>query len=215
MNMTITDDLVEAFLKCPTKCFLRSRGEAGAGNAYAAWVRTNDEVFRVAGELLFHPFSPMIPQDSPSCYHSSMRHLVVLFIHFLSTLVRLLAPGGVRSIVAESLLLKHQLLSLANCYFAHNSSVLLFPVFDLSPNHGINRLHERCGCLIDRHVQKAGSRGGASHVPQPFVVGRRDVPRTSSRKVGIGFELPTQSSVVAPNAPKRVDQPHWECGLGD
>jgi len=105
-------------------------------------------------------------------------------------------------------------LSLANCYFAHNSSVLLFPVFDLSPNHGINRLHEHCGCLIDRHVQKAGSRGGASHVPQPFVVGRRDVPRTSSRKVGIGFELPTQSSVVAPNAPKKVDQPHWECGLG-
>ena len=49
MNMTITDDLVEAFLKCPTKCFLRSRGEAGAGNAYAAWVRTNDEVFRVEG----------------------------------------------------------------------------------------------------------------------------------------------------------------------
>jgi len=110
MNMTITDDLVEAFLKCPTKCFLRSRGEAGAGNAYAAWVRTNDEVFRVAGELLFHPFSPMIPQDSPSCYHSSMRHLVVLFIHFLATLVHLLGPGGVRSIVAESLILKHQLL---------------------------------------------------------------------------------------------------------
>ncbi len=35
---------------------------------------------RVAGELLFHPISPMIPQDSLSCYHSSMRHLVVLFI---------------------------------------------------------------------------------------------------------------------------------------
>jgi len=39
-----------------------------------------------------------------------MRHPVVLFIHFLATLVRLLGPGGVRSIVAESLLLKHQLL---------------------------------------------------------------------------------------------------------
>ena len=24
--------------------------------------------------------SPMIPQDSPSCYHSSMRNLAVLFI---------------------------------------------------------------------------------------------------------------------------------------
>jgi len=41
-----------------------------------------------------------------------MRHLLVLFIHFLATLARLLGPGGVRSIVAESLLLKHQLLLL-------------------------------------------------------------------------------------------------------
>ena len=41
-----------------------------------------------------------------------MRHLVVLFIHFMATLARLLGPGGVRSLVAESLLLKHQLLIL-------------------------------------------------------------------------------------------------------
>jgi predicted RecB family nuclease len=47
--MTITNDLVEAFLKCPTKCFLRSCGEAGAGNAYAAWVRTKNNVFRIEG----------------------------------------------------------------------------------------------------------------------------------------------------------------------
>jgi len=47
--MTITDDLVETFLKCPTKCFLRSRGEAGTGNAYAAWVRTKNDVFRIEG----------------------------------------------------------------------------------------------------------------------------------------------------------------------
>jgi putative transposase len=41
-----------------------------------------------------------------------MRNLVVLFIHFIATLARLLGPGGVRSLVAESLLLKHQLLIL-------------------------------------------------------------------------------------------------------
>jgi transposase InsO family protein len=39
-----------------------------------------------------------------------MRHLVVLFVHFIATLARLLGPGGVRSLVAESLILKHQLL---------------------------------------------------------------------------------------------------------
>jgi hypothetical protein len=36
-----------------------------------------------------------------------MSNLVILFIHFLVTLARLLGPGGVRSIVAESLILKH------------------------------------------------------------------------------------------------------------
>ena len=41
-----------------------------------------------------------------------MRDLVVLFIHFIASLGRLLGPGGARSLVAESLLLKHQLLIL-------------------------------------------------------------------------------------------------------
>src|SRR6516162_7755704 len=54
--------------------------------------------------------SHKIPQDSPSCYDSVMRDLVVLFIHFIATLARLLGPGGARSILAVSLLLKHQLL---------------------------------------------------------------------------------------------------------
>jgi hypothetical protein len=39
-----------------------------------------------------------------------MRNLEVLCIHLFATLARLLGPGGVRSLVAESLLLKHQLL---------------------------------------------------------------------------------------------------------
>ncbi len=38
-----------------------------------------------------------------------MRDLGLLFIHFLVTTVRLLRPGGVRSVVAESLMVKHQL----------------------------------------------------------------------------------------------------------
>jgi hypothetical protein len=39
-----------------------------------------------------------------------MSNLVIFFIRFIATLARLLGPGGVRSIVAESLILKHQLL---------------------------------------------------------------------------------------------------------
>ena len=42
----------------------------------------------------------------PSCYDSAMRNLVVLFIHLITTLASLLGPGGVRPLVAESLILK-------------------------------------------------------------------------------------------------------------
>ena len=41
-----------------------------------------------------------------------MRDFVVLLVHFLVTLVRLARPGGLRSVVAESLLVRHQLLIL-------------------------------------------------------------------------------------------------------
>jgi putative transposase len=38
-----------------------------------------------------------------------MRDLALLFIHLLVTIARLLGPGGARSVVAEPLLVKHQL----------------------------------------------------------------------------------------------------------
>ena len=41
-----------------------------------------------------------------------MRDLVILFVHVIATLVRLLGPGGIRSLVAESVLVKQQLLIL-------------------------------------------------------------------------------------------------------
>src|SRR5437016_5244072 len=41
-----------------------------------------------------------------------MRDLILLFVHLLTTLIRVSRPGGVRSVIAESALLKHQLLIL-------------------------------------------------------------------------------------------------------
>src|SRR3979411_3267554 len=41
-----------------------------------------------------------------------MRDLAVLLMHLLVTVARLLGPGGARSVVAESVLVKHQLLIL-------------------------------------------------------------------------------------------------------
>ena len=47
--MKITPDLFGAYLKCPTKCFLRAHGEVPTGNAYAEWFRNQNESFRSAG----------------------------------------------------------------------------------------------------------------------------------------------------------------------
>jgi diacylglycerol kinase family enzyme len=47
--MTITSQLFEAYIKCPTKCFLKGRGEVGTGNAYAGWVREQNVLYRSEG----------------------------------------------------------------------------------------------------------------------------------------------------------------------
>ena len=41
-----------------------------------------------------------------------MRDLAVLFLHLVATVAQLAGPGGARSVVAESVLVKHQLLIL-------------------------------------------------------------------------------------------------------
>jgi predicted RecB family nuclease len=44
--MKINFQLFEAFLKCPTKCWLRFTCEPPSGNEYAEWVRGQDEFYR-------------------------------------------------------------------------------------------------------------------------------------------------------------------------
>ena len=41
-----------------------------------------------------------------------MRDLIILVVHLITTVLRLVRPGGVRAIVAESVLAKHQLMIL-------------------------------------------------------------------------------------------------------
>ncbi len=41
-----------------------------------------------------------------------MRDLAILFIHLIVAITRLIGPGGTRSVVAESLIVKHQLVIL-------------------------------------------------------------------------------------------------------
>src|SRR6516164_1566523 len=45
--MRISSDLFNAFLKCPTKCWLRAAGEPASGNAYAEWVKSQSGSYHV------------------------------------------------------------------------------------------------------------------------------------------------------------------------
>jgi len=45
----ITSQLVEAYLDCPTKCFLRSMGDVATGNAFATWNHTRSEAYYLDG----------------------------------------------------------------------------------------------------------------------------------------------------------------------
>ena len=45
----ITSELFEAYIACPTKCFLRFTGEVVTGNTFAAWNDTRSESYRVDG----------------------------------------------------------------------------------------------------------------------------------------------------------------------
>ena len=63
------------------------------------------EIIPVYGELLNRP------ESSRSDTMPHARHLILL-IHLIVTLIRLLRPGGIRAVVAESVFVKHQLLIL-------------------------------------------------------------------------------------------------------
>ena len=41
-----------------------------------------------------------------------MRDPIILIVHIVTTVLRILRPGGVRAVIAESVLAKHQLLIL-------------------------------------------------------------------------------------------------------
>ena len=54
-----------------------------------------------------------------------MRDILVLFVHVIITVFRLAKPGGFWSVVAESALVRHQLLILNRGQFGH--ALLLLP----------------------------------------------------------------------------------------
>ena len=56
--MKITPAVFEAYLKCPTKCWLRATGEAATGNTYAEWVQAQNASYRETGTARLLAASP-------------------------------------------------------------------------------------------------------------------------------------------------------------
>ena len=48
-GMKTNSQLFEAYLKCPTKSWLRSRGDTGGANAYAELVKAQEVAYRIEG----------------------------------------------------------------------------------------------------------------------------------------------------------------------
>ena len=70
--MAVTSSLFDAYLKCPTKCFLKSRGVTDGGNAYANWIQAESENYRnQARKRLMDtlPFGEYVPSSA------DVRHL--------------------------------------------------------------------------------------------------------------------------------------------
>jgi hypothetical protein len=61
-----------------------------------------------------------------------VRDLIVLFLPLLATIARLAGPGGARSVVAESVLVKQQLLIL-KLIIRENGHPISVPLIALSP----------------------------------------------------------------------------------
>jgi transposase InsO family protein len=135
-----------------------------------------------------------------------MRDLLVLLAHLMATLARLLGSGGVKAVVAESLLLKHQLLIINRprkrapnlcafqwlllgfwSLFLHPRRILRSAVI-LKPStllrfhaalkaHQYRRLHSR------RRESKPGPKGPASELIRAIVELKQRNPRFGCRRI--------------------------------
>jgi hypothetical protein len=64
--MTITFRLLEAYLKCATKCWLKANGEQPSSGSYAGWAQAQNEPYRAARihELLSKDMPTRVPKVS-------------------------------------------------------------------------------------------------------------------------------------------------------
>ena len=64
LRMKITSAVFEAYLKCPTKCWLRATGEPASRNTYADWVQAQNATYRATETARLVPQNPLPKKEN-------------------------------------------------------------------------------------------------------------------------------------------------------
>ena len=152
-----------------------------------------------------------------------MRDILALFIHVVVTLVRLTTPGGLRSVVAESVLVRHQLLILNRgrkrapnlrvsdrviaglCTFLMQPARVLKSAIVLKPST-LLRFHKMLvkqkyrALFSTKHRGRRGPKGPARELVNAVVEMKRRNPRWGYRRIAqqiaLAFGIDINKDVV-------------------
>ena len=152
-----------------------------------------------------------------------MRNLVILLVHVMATLTRFLGPGGIRSVIAESVLVKQQLLILNRsrqrspnlrtsdrlaaglCALLIRPARLIRSAIVLKPSTllGLHRaLRNRKYCLLfsSEHRRKPGPNGPNKELIDAVVQMKQRNPTWGcpriAQQIALAFDIPIDKDVV-------------------
>jgi putative transposase len=173
----------------------------------------------VRGEFQIRPESAVFF----SCYHAGMRDLIILLVHLITAVFRLARPGGLPSVVAESVLIKHQLLIMNRsrrwapnlhvldrliagfCSLWIKPTRLLRMAIALKPSTLLNfhraLVHRKYRLLFSPpHRKKSGPKGPSSDLIRAVVEMKQHNPSWGcpriARQIALAFGIPINKDVV-------------------
>src|SRR6266849_8390668 len=152
-----------------------------------------------------------------------MRDVVILFVHLIVTVVRLAGPGGLRSVVAESVLVKHQLRILnrgrkrapnlraadriiaALCTLFMRPARVLLSAIDLKPStllhlHGVLRRQKYRMLFSSKRGRRPGPNGPKKELIDAVVEMKRRNPSWGcpriAQQIALAFGIPMSKDAV-------------------
>ena len=165
-----------------------------------------------------------------------MRDLFILFVHIIATLARLLGPGGIRSVVAESVLIKQQLLILNRsrqrspnlrssdrlvaglCALLIRPARLIRSAIVLKPSTLLNlhrTLRNRKYQLLfsPKRRRKPGQKGPSRELIEAVVQTKQRNPTWGcpriAQQIALAFDIPIDKDIV-----RRILASHYRPGSG-